>query len=143
MVMPFEDDEAYWGDAFDDTKDTLSNYLNQLPQSWQHYTPITEAYYAGRAGRSAVIAHGTTLNPDYFKGKPYYPISPTLGCLCAREIWNTSDGTLLQSEQLNLINAFLATPGDIGYIIVINMDDKQAPVISEEVERIVKKFESF
>jgi hypothetical protein len=141
MVMPFEDDEAYWGDAFDNTKDSLTNYLLQLPASWQHYTPITEAYYAGRVGRSAVIAHGTTLNPDYFKSKPYYPISPTLGCLCAKEIWNTANGTLLQSEQLNLVNAFLATPGDMGYLMVINIDDKQAPVSRQEVEKIVNDFE--
>lgn len=141
MVMPFEDDEAYWGDAFDNTKDSLTNYLNQLPSSWQHYTPITEAYYAGRVGRSAVIAHGTTLNPDYFKGKSYYPISPTAGCLCAKEIWNTDDGHLLESAQLNMINAFLATPGDIGYMIVINIDDKHAPVSTEEVEKLVRGFE--
>ncbi|HWB28617.1 MAG TPA: hypothetical protein VG738_24255 [Chitinophagaceae bacterium] len=140
MVMPFEDDQAYWGDEFDYTKDTLTNYLNQLPASWQQYTPLTEAYYAGRVGRSAVIAHGTTLNPAYFKGKPYYPISPTLGCLCAKEIWNTTTGTLLQSEQLNLINAFLATPGDIGYVMVINIDDKSAPVSRAEAERIVANY---
>lgn len=137
MVMPFEDDQAYWGDAFDNTKDSLANYYNQLPASWQHYTPMAEAYWAGRVGRSAVIAHGTTLNPTWFNSKPYYPISPTLGCLCAREIWNPATGGLIQSDQLNLVNAFLSTPGDMGYVIVINLDDKQNAVSREEVEKLV------
>ncbi len=141
MLMPFEDDEAYWGDTFDDNKDALTNYLGLLPVSWQKYTPITEAFYAGKIGRTAVISHGTTLNPDYFKGKPYYPISPTLGCLCAKEIWNTYTGKLLESEQLNMVNAWLSTPGDIGYVIVINIDNRQMPVSREEVEELVKKFE--
>lgn len=140
MVMPYEDDEAYWGDEFDVTKDTLWNYLNQLPPSWQQYPPVTEAYWAGKIGRRAVIAHGTTLNPTYFANKPYYPISPTLGCLCAKEIWNPATGTLAESEQLKLVNAFLATPGDIGYVIVINLNNKQAPVTREEVEELVKGF---
>lgn len=140
MVMPYEDDEAYWGDVFDVSKDTLWNYLNQLPPSWQQYAPITEAYWAGKIGRRAVIAHGTTLNPTYFANKPYYPISPTLGCLCAKEIWNPATGTLVESEQLKLVNAFIATPGDIGYVIVINLDDKQAPVTSAEVEALVKGY---
>lgn len=140
MVMPFEDNEAYWGDEFDDTKDTITNYLNQLPPAWRHYAPVTEAYYAGKIGRSSIIAHGTTVDPKYFSGKPYYPISPTLGCLCAKEIWNTATGTLAQSEQLNLVNAFTETPGTVGRVIVINIDDKQAPVSRQEAEQIVKGY---
>jgi len=141
MVMPFEDDQAYWGDEFDDTKDALTNYMGLLPASWQAYRPMAEAFYAGKVGRTAVIAHGTTLNPEYFKGKPYYPISPTLGCLCAGEIWNTATGTLQQSEQLNMINAFLATEGDIGTLMVININNQQKAVTREEAEQLVKQFE--
>jgi len=141
MVMPFEDDQAYWGDAFDNTKDSLTNYFNQLPFSWQQYKPMAEAYWAGRVGRSAVIAHGTTLNPAYFTNKSYYPISPTMGCLCAKEIWNTATGTLQQSDQLNMVNAFLATPGDIGYVIVVNINNRQSPVSREEVEQLINIFE--
>ena len=139
--MPFEDDEAYWGDGFDNTKDALTNYLGLLPASWQAYRPVTEAFYAGKVGRSAVIAHGTTLNPDYFKDKPYYPISPTLGCLCAKEIWNTATGKLQYSEQLNMINAFVATEGDIGTLMVINIDNQQKAVTREEAEKLVNTFE--
>lgn len=141
MVMPFEDDEAYWGDAFDNTKDALTNYLGLLPPSWQAYQPITEAFYAGKVGRSAIISHGTTLNPDYFKNKPYYPISPTLGCLCAKEIWNPANGKLLHSEQLKLVNAFLETPGDIGALMVINIDNQQKAVTFDEIEKLVNRFE--
>ncbi len=139
MVMPFEDDQAYWGDTYDNSKDALTNYLNLLPTAWQHYKPITEAFYAGKIGRSAIICHGTTLNPAYFSGKSYYPISPTLGCLCAKEIWDAQTGKLQESEQLRLINAFKATPNDIGYVMVINLDDKQLPVSREEVEELVRR----
>jgi hypothetical protein len=141
MVLPFEDDEAYWGDTYDNTKDALSNYLGLLPAAWQGYKPITEAFYAGKIGRSAIISHGTTLNPVYFTGKPYYPISPTLGCLCAKEIWDTATGKLQESEQLNLVNAFVATPSDTGYTIVLNLNNRQAPVSREEVGALVRRYE--
>jgi hypothetical protein len=142
MVMPFENGGAFWSDSYDDKKSALSNYLSLLPAEWRGYKPMTESFYAGKIGRSAIISHGTTLNPEYFLGKPYYPISPTLGCLCASEIWDTATGKLRQSEQLRLINAFTATPGIFGYVIVINLDDKQQPVTPAEVGELVKRYEA-
>ena len=140
LVMPFEDDQAFWGDTYDSRKDALSNYLGLLPATWQNYRPITEAFYAGKAGRSAIICHGTTLNPRYFEGKPYYPISPTMGCLCAAETWNASTGKLQDSDQLRLVNTFLATPEDNGYVIVINLNNKQLPVSRVEIEQLVNRY---
>lgn len=142
MVMPFEDNEAYWGDTYDNTKDILGNYLALLPAAWQQYKPMEEAFYAGKVGRTAVIAHGTTLNPVYFYGKTYYPISPTLGCLCAREIWDAATGKLKESEQLRLVNAFNATADNTGYAIVINLDNKKQPVSAAEVEALVQPYEA-
>ncbi|MGI8952896.1 MAG: hypothetical protein ACR2FN_15080 [Chitinophagaceae bacterium] len=142
LVMPFEEDSIYWQTPYDSTKDALTNYLDLLPDNWKKYQPITEAFFAGKIGRTEIISHGTTLDPDYFKGKPYYPISPTLGCLCAKETWNIFTGKLLQSEQLNLVNTFLSTPNDTGYLFVINIDDEQKPVAAMEAEELVKQFES-
>ncbi len=142
MVMPFEDDQAFWGDSYDSRKDALGNYLGLFPASWQNYRPITEVFYAGKAGRSAIICHGTTLNPRYFTGKPYYPISPTLGCLCAAETWDASNGKLKESDQLRLVNTFLATPEDNGYVIVINLNNKQLPVSRLEIEQLVNDYNS-
>lgn len=100
-----------------------------------------EAYQAGKIGRSEIIAHGTTIDPEWFKGQPYYPISPTLGCLCGREIWDPKTGKISNSDQLNLVNTFIETPGTKGYIIVINLDDKPGPVTAEEIAPVIERFE--
>ena len=142
LVMPFEADSVYWHNAYDSSKDALTNYLGLLPEDWRLYTPMEEAFYAGKAGRTEIISHGTTLDPAYFFGKPFYPISPTMGCLCAREDWNIFTGKLNSSDQLKLVQAFLATAGDKGYLMVINLDDQQKPVGISEVENLVNQFET-
>ncbi len=142
LVMPFEADSIYWHTLYDSSKDAIINYLTLLPSSWQNYSPVTEAFYAGKIGRTEIIAHGTTIDPDYFKGKPYYPLTPTLGCLCAKEIWNVSNGKFLTSDQFNLVNAFLSTPGDTGYLFVINLDNQLRPVSKKEIDNLVKSFEA-
>ena len=128
---------AFWHNGYDSSISMLNNYLRLLPASWRNYQPITEAFYAGLIGRSEVIAHGTTIDPNYFKSKPYYPLTPTEGCLCALETWNEQDGTLAYSDQFELVNTFVSSPGTKGYLIVINIDDKETPVSREEVEQIV------
>ncbi|MDR0793247.1 MAG: hypothetical protein LBE82_08045, partial [Chitinophagaceae bacterium] len=141
-LLPNENDEVYWQNlTFDSTIEPLENYLHLLPPSWQNYIPMTEAFYAGKAGRSEIIVHGTTLDPAYFANEKFYPISPTDGCLCAREIWNPETGTLKQSDQLNLVNTFLSTPNDYGLLMVINLDNKQQEVTKEEIGAFVDEFE--
>jgi hypothetical protein len=82
----------------------------------------------GKIGRSEIIAHGTTIDPGFFSGKPYYPISPTLGCLCAREIWDPVTGGLKESDQLKLANAFMHTSSSTGYMFVLNYFNKSRPL---------------
>lgn len=140
LVMPGEADSIFWHSPYDSARTPLDNYLNLLPGSWRGYAPVTESFYAGKIGRTEIIAHGTTIDPDYYKGKPFYPLTPTMGCLCARETWNIFNGTLLQSEQFNFSKAFLATPGITGYLIVINLDNQQRMVEREEIEKLVATF---
>ncbi len=121
-----------------DARDSLRQYLELLPPSWRDYAPMMEAWSAGRIGRNAIIAHGTTIDPEYFRGKPFYPLTPSMGCLCAKEIWNPTSGHPLVSEQNNLVNAWLSTPGKKGWLLVINVDDQQKPVSRAEVESLVK-----
>jgi hypothetical protein len=141
LVMPNETDSVFWHTTYDSTKDRFNNYLTLFPPSWQQYQPITESFIAGKIGRTEIIAHGTTIDPDYFKDKPYYPLTPTMGCLCAKEDWNIFNGKFLQSDQFNLVNTFVSTPGNKGYLIVINLDDQQKAVSIEELERIVYAYE--
>ncbi len=143
LIMPFEsEDSLFWHTPYDPSKDELANYMNLLPDSWRNYQPMTEALYAGKVGRTEIIAHGTTLDPDYFSRKPFYPISPTMGCLCAKEDWNIFTGKFNSSDQFNLVNAFLSTTGDTGYLMVIDLDNEQKAVSKEELQEMVKKFET-
>ena len=146
LIMP---NETNWDKYFqlppwehwDSTRDSMVSYLDLLPPSWRKYAPMTEVFKAGLIGRSEIIAHGTTIDPEYFKTKPWYPLTPTNGCLCAKELWNVSNGRLLVSEQFNLVSTFMATPGSKGYLFVINLDDQRAPVSRAELERYVKAYE--
>ncbi|HVV73807.1 MAG TPA: hypothetical protein VHI52_20250, partial [Verrucomicrobiae bacterium] len=92
-----------------------------------------------------IIAHGTTIDPEYYKGRPFYPLAPTMGCLCAKELWNPTSGHPLVSEQNELVNAFEAEgrewPGGTGWLVVVNLDDRRAPVSRAEVEALVRAYE--
>lgn len=121
--------------------DSLRLYQELLPPGWREYAPMMEAWAAGRIGRTEIIAHGTTIDPEYFKDKPFYPLTPTMGCLCAKELWNPTSGHLLVSEQFNLVSTFLSTPGRKGFLYVIDVDDQHKPVSRAEVERWVQQWE--
>jgi hypothetical protein len=116
-------------------------YRSYFPENWQNWSGLLEAYEAGKIGRSEIIAHGTTIDPEWFAGKSYYPISPTLGCLCGREIWDGKTGKIAYSDQLELVNTFIETSGTKGYLMVIDLDDKEAPVSKEEIEAFIVRFE--
>jgi hypothetical protein len=141
LSMPFE---GHWSDYFHfdaDSTDPIRPYLSLLPESWQSYAPLREAFTAGKAGRTEIIAHGTTIDPAYFANRLFHPISPTLGCLCARETWDPQTGRLQESEQFKLTETFLRSPGEKGYLFVINLDDREEPVRAEEMRRLVDRFE--
>jgi hypothetical protein len=117
-------------------------YRSYFPDNWQQWNGLMEAYDAGRIGRGEIIAHGSTIDPEWFAGETYYPLSPTLGCLSGLELWNKKTGKIDRSDQLDLVNTFLETPDKKGYLLVINLDDKKAPVTREEIETIINKYES-
>lgn len=109
---------------------TINKYQQLIPKDLKNYFPLYGSYYAGLAGRSEIIAHGTTIDPKFYSGKPYYPLTPTEGCLCTKEIWN---GKRLQSDQQKLVNGLLKAGGADGYCLVIEIDDKDAPVTLNEL----------
>jgi hypothetical protein len=108
-----------------DTTWTIAWYQKLIPRNLKNYLPLYESYYAGLIGRTDIITHGTTIDPQYYLGKPYYPLTPTQGCLCTKEIWN---GKRLESDQQTLINGLLKAGGANGYCVVVEIDDKHAPV---------------
>jgi hypothetical protein len=146
LIMPYERkwntyfqlaDSVSWNSGYD----ALWSYLQLLPPSMRSMPSVTEAFYAGKSGRNSIIAHGTTIDPEYFRNKPWYPLTPTMGCLCAKEIWNITNGKLLESDQFNLVNAFSATAGNKGYLYVIDLDNQKKPVSRMELERVVREYE--
>jgi hypothetical protein len=115
---------------------TMDWYQKLIPKKLKDYFPLYNSYYAGVAGRSEIIAHGTTIEPKYYLGKPYYPLTPTQGCLCTKEIWN---GKRLESDQQKLVNGLLKAGGANGYCVVIEIDDKQAPVTIKDLLPFLSK----
>lgn len=116
-----------------DTIWTMEWYRDILPKSWKAYMPFYETFFAGMAGRTEIIAHGSTVDPSYYKNTSYYPLTPTLGCLCTKEIWDEATGKRLQSDQLRLTDALKKAGGADGYYIVVELDDKQQPVDINEI----------
>ena len=141
MSMPFEGFWRVFAPTDADTTDPLKVYTRMLPERWKSRSPMYESFRAGKAGRTEIIAHGTTIDPEYFSGKPYHPVSPTLGCLCAQETWDPKTGRLLESDQLLLSQTFTRTGASTGYLVVINLDDKREAVGRAEVEAIVSSYE--
>ena len=123
-------------DAILDSIWTIDYYQTLIPKKLQQFLPLYESYYAGLAGRSEIIAHGTTIDPSYYIGKPYYPLTPTEGCLCTKEIWN---GKRIKSDQQKLVNGLLKAGGANGYCVVIEIDDKNAPVSLRDVLPYIPK----
>ena len=67
------------------------------------------------------------------RNEPYYPGTPSAGCLVAMEYWSKSDGRLMHSDQLTLAKAFTGGGIDQGYLVVVELDDRAAPVSLADV----------
>jgi hypothetical protein len=115
-------------------------YRAYFPPSWQQWPGLMQAFDAGKIGRTEIIAHGTTISPEWFSGQTFYPISPTLGCLCGLELWDANTGHIDRSDQLGLVNAFIETPGTKGFLMVIDLDNQEAPVLVQEVQALLAKW---
>ncbi len=135
LTMPHEyhAHHFYRDSSLTDSIGNLQLYKKLLPLNFANYFPMHQSFYAGKAGRTEIIAHGTTVDPAYYTGLPYFPFTPTMGCLCTTEIWSTKDGSRIKSDQQLLTDAITIAGGPYGYAIVININDKKAPVILEDI----------
>ncbi len=121
--------KSYW-----DIKD----YRNLLPKSWQDYLPIYESFYAGKTGRRKIVMHGSVDDLSFYDTLPYFPLTPSKGCLTTTEIWSDSTGKNISSDQVKLMNAFFSTKQLKGFLIVIDIDNKKEAVTIEEVLPFIK-----
>jgi hypothetical protein len=139
--MPFETTPQHFlkDSAITDTVWTIQLYEKLLPQALKEYHPLFGTYYASAIGRTEIIAHGTTVDPNYYKGQTYWPHTPTQGCLCTKEIWSDIDGKRIVSDQQKLVDAVKKAGGADGYVIVIEIDDQQKPVTVNEILPYLKQ----
>ena len=137
MGMPFETSiKKFLGDSsISDSVWNIDYYKRLIPGQLQNYEPLYYSYYSGEAGRSEIIAHGTTVDPNFYLHQSYYPLTPSQGCLSTREIW---DGKRIESDQQQLVNALLKAGGANGYCVVIELDDKRSPVTLKDVLSYLK-----
>lgn len=135
LLMPYETSPQNFltDPAIADTTWSEDLYKKLIPGALQEYLPLYESFFASKAGRTEIIAHGTTVNPGYYISQPYYPLTPTQGCLCTKEIWSDVDGKRVESDQQKLVDALKKAGGANGYCIVIEIDDQQKPVSVSEV----------
>jgi hypothetical protein len=138
LAMPHEYDGTQIQDKFIDTTWSFEQYKNLLPDSFKNYQPIYGTFYAGKAGRTEIISHGTTIDINYYKSNSFYPYTPTAGCLCTKEIWNNKTGFIDTSDQLLLSQAIQNAGGAKGYLIVIEIDDKNTPVTLQDLAAYLK-----
>lgn len=136
LVMPYESKPSVF---FADS--TLMNapwqkemYASLLPDSWKNYDGIYESYNAGAIGRYDIIMHGTTIDPSFYKGQTYYPNTPSLGCLCAYEDWD-ENGYRISSNPQKIKDALDSIGSTNGYVVVVDIDNKKAPVTIDDINK--------
>lgn len=141
LTMPFERSPKYFyaDSAISDTIWNIDRYKKLLPVSLKEYYPLYQSYYAGKAGRTEIIIHGSTVNPQYYAQQPYFPLTPTQGCLTSKETWDPESGQRTQSDQQLLINALIKAGGADGYVIVINISDDERAVVPADILRFFNK----
>ncbi len=135
LSLPFEKKAFHFFQSQDET-DTLwdiERYKKLLPEKLRTYAPLQQTWYAGMAGRTEIIAHGSTVNPRYYLHQPFYPLTPTQGCLATTELWSAENGKRITSDQQKLVSAVLKAGGANGYAIVIEINDEQKPVSFDDI----------
>jgi len=136
---PFEvSPEIFFHKRNEYNKWNINDYSNLLPDSWKNYFPIYQSFYAGKSGRKLIIIHGSTDELNYFRDQLYFPLTPTRGCLSSSEIWSEENGECLESDQAKLIIAFKSTRQKKGFLVVVELDNKEKPISINEIENFFK-----
>ena len=139
LTMPFETSLKHFlkDSTIEDSMWSEKWYAQLLPEKLKNYEPLYQSYYAGAAGRTEIIAHGTTVDEQFYKGKTYYPFTPTAGCLCTKENWD-STGKRIFSDQQKLADAVKKAGGANGYLIVLELNDEQKAVSLDDILPYIK-----
>ena len=131
--IPFEVPTKLWYHSTVSNGWNIKDYKNLLPKSWNNYFPIYESYYAGLTGRRKIVMHGSVDDLSFYDNLPYFPLTPSKGCLATIELWSEIDGKNIRSDQSKLMNAFFSTGELKGFLVVIDIDDKKEAVKLKDV----------
>ncbi len=142
LVLPYEvNPSVFFADTgLVNTAWQKEIYSSMLPASWKNYEGMYESFYAGSTGRSAIIMHGTTVDPAYYKGQLYYPQTPSLGCLCSYEEWDKK-GFRVKSNQQQIDDALDTFDASNGYVVVLELNNEKKPVSIDEVRKFMLQAE--
>jgi hypothetical protein len=132
--MPFECETSQFFNT-NETQFTLENYLVFFPNELRNNTLLQQTFWAGKAGRSEIHFHGTTIDSNLYLGKPFYHQTPSMGCLCANETWDI-DGNLVESSQQKLVNTWLQTPNEKGYAYVLELKESDWKLLEEKINTL-------
>lgn len=111
---------------------TLENYLDFFPKKLRNNTLLQQTFWAGKAGRSEIHFHGTTIDPNLYIGKEFYPQTPSMGCLCSNETWD-KEGNLIESSQQKLVSTWLRTPSEKGYAYVLELQESDWSQLEDRI----------
>ncbi|MES2708855.1 MAG: hypothetical protein V4726_19835 [Verrucomicrobiota bacterium] len=128
LGLPLEYDKSW----------TESRYDALLPASWKSWWPIHEAWWAGQARRTEILAHGTAIDPTPWMDTVFAGQTPSHGCLTCDETWDPATGRRLTSEQARLVAALRKAGGAPAWLVVIELDNEARPVTPEDTARLLK-----
>jgi hypothetical protein len=141
LCMPYECNvKDFFDEPILDTiwnDDIFNSLIPEEINKYYHY-PLHESQIAGKLGRYEIISHGSTVNPFFYKGKPYAGFTPTMGCLQAKEVWDYTTGKRMYSDQQKLIDAYKSIGAEKGYLIVLDIIDTNRAVTINDFKALIK-----
>jgi hypothetical protein len=114
---------------------TLEKYLDFFPKELRNNRLLQQTFWAGKAGRTEIHFHGTTIDQNLYSEKEFYPQTPSMGCLCTNETWD-KDGNLLESSQQKLVNTWLKTPSEKGYAYVLELQESDWKTLENKINKL-------
>lgn len=132
--LPFECEASLFYDS-PTANFTLEKYLDFFPKELRTNTLLQQTFWAGKAGRSEIHFHGTTIDQNLYSGKEFYPQTPSMGCLCSNETWD-KDGNLVESSQQKLVTTWLKTPSEKGYAYVLELQESDWNALEEKINKL-------
>jgi len=118
MLLPFEKGNS----VFFETDTAFIAHYKKLLGSLAKNNGLMESFWAGQLGRSEIIAHGTTIDPAFYREQQYYPNTPSMGCLCSPEVWD-ENGERIFSVQMEWVNEIKKLSKQPDYLVVANVND--------------------